>query len=119
MVKRRTLGGKRHPRQCTDVVAPASVDGMRKYLFGTGLLGAITGGLTLLRALRNDAPFTWRVALGWLSWGISLALAIGAIVDVRRAESGHVLDPDSPVHGKEAKLVQRRVRREHRDSRLS
>ncbi|MDY0909414.1 hypothetical protein [Microbacterium sp. CFBP9034] len=84
---------------------------MRKYLFGTGVLTAITGGLTLLRGMREDAPFTWRAALGWLSWGITLALAIGAIVDVRRASHGETVAQDSPVHGREKKLLKRRVER--------
>ncbi|MBD8024391.1 hypothetical protein MK786_00585 [Microbacterium sp. CFH 31415] len=87
---------------------------MRKYLFGTGLMTAITGGLTLLRGMREDAPFTWRTALGWLSWAISVALVIGAIVDVRRASRGGVIDPDSPVHGQEKKLQQNRLKRERR-----
>jgi hypothetical protein len=61
---------------------------MRKYVFGTGLIGAITSGLELLRGLRDeDEPFTWRHALLWLSWGITVALTIGAMVDTRR----HVL----------------------------
>jgi hypothetical protein len=85
---------------------------MRKYLFGTGMLTAITGGLTLLRGLREDAPFTWRSALGWLSWAISVALVVGAIVDIRRAAAGHTIAPDSPVHGQEKKLMQSRARRE-------
>ena len=84
---------------------------MRKYLFGTGLVTAISGGLTLLRSLREDAPFTWRTALGWLSWAISVALVIGAIVDVRRASKGQTIDPDSPVHGQEDKLMKDRARR--------
>ena len=83
---------------------------MRKYLFGTGILTAITGGLTLLRGMREDAPFTWRAALGWLSWAITVALAVGAIVDVRRASRGELIPNDSPVHGQEKKLVARRVR---------
>ncbi|WP_374974635.1 hypothetical protein ACEYYH_12065 [Microbacterium trichothecenolyticum] len=82
---------------------------MRKYLFGTGLLTAITGGLTLLRGLRENEPFTWRMALAWLSWGISLALAIGAIVDVRRASRGELIANDSPIHGREKKLLRRRI----------
>jgi len=82
---------------------------MRKYLFGTGILTAVTGGLTLLRGLREHEPFTWRMALAWLSWGISLALAIGAIVDVRRASRGRLIANDSPVHGREKKLLKRRL----------
>jgi len=84
---------------------------MRMYLFGTGILGVFTGGATLLRALRNDAPFTWRVALGWLSWAISLALAIGAVIDLRNAAHGHQAPPDSPIAGHEAKILQKRLKR--------
>jgi hypothetical protein len=84
---------------------------MRKYLFGTGILTAFTGGLTLLRGMREDAPFTWRTALAWLSWAISLTLAIGAIIDVGRASHGKLIAQDSPVHGKEQKLLRRRVQR--------
>lgn len=84
---------------------------MRKYVFGTGILGAITGGMSLLRALRDREPFTWRTALAWLSWGITLALAIGAIVDTRRASRGAIVDTDSPVSGRETKLLKKRVSR--------
>lgn len=70
---------------------------MRKYLFGTGLLSSITGGVTLLRSARNDEPFTWRTALAWLSWGITLALAIGSVVDSYRGARGKLVAGDSPV----------------------
>jgi hypothetical protein len=66
--------------------------------------------MTLLRALRSDESFTWRTALAWLSWGISLALAVGAIVDTRRASRGRGIADDSPISGKEKKLLKRRVR---------
>ncbi|MBB3158551.1 cytochrome c-type biogenesis protein CcmH/NrfF [Microbacterium proteolyticum] len=82
---------------------------MRQYIFGTGLLSAITGGITLLRALRNDEPFTWRTALAWLSWGITLALAVGAVVDTRRARRGKVISGDSPVSKKQQKLLKKRL----------
>ncbi|MET0297419.1 MAG: hypothetical protein ABW024_08460 [Microbacterium sp.] len=84
---------------------------MRKYLFSTGLVSAIVGGATLFRSLRDDAPFTWRTALAWLSWAITLALAIGAVVDTRRATRGRLIANDSPVHGKEQKLLRTRVQR--------
>ena len=83
---------------------------MRKYFFGSGIIPAIVGGLTLLRGSR-DAKFTWREALGWVSWGITFALAIGAIVDTRRAAMGAPVDPDSPAIGKEAKLRAKRLRK--------
>ncbi|MDQ1128308.1 hypothetical protein [Microbacterium sp. SORGH_AS_0888] len=84
---------------------------MRKYLFGTGLFSAVIGGVSLLRGLRNhEEPFTWRTALAWISWGITLALAIGAIVDTFRASRGHLVAGDSPVSGDEEKLLKKRLR---------
>lgn len=82
---------------------------MRKYLFGTGIIGAVISGLTLLRGAR-DTKFTWREALAWLSWGITAALAVGAIVDTRRASRGILISEDSPVHGKEQKLLKKHLR---------
>lgn len=82
---------------------------MRKYLFGTGIITAVISGLGLMRGLREDAPFTWRTALSWISWGITLALAIGAIVDTRRASRGVLIAPDSPIAGREKKLLKRRL----------
>ena len=83
---------------------------MRKYLFGTGIIGAVTSGITLIRGAR-DSDFTWREALAWLSWLITLALAIGSIVDTRRAGRGRLIEADSPVSGKEQKLLKKRLRR--------
>ncbi len=85
---------------------------MRRYLFSTGLLGAIVGGLTLLRGLRDrEDPFTWRTALAWVSWGITATLAIGATVDTYRAGRGRLAPSDSPVSGKEQRLLRRRLER--------
>ncbi|MEJ1155745.1 MULTISPECIES: hypothetical protein [Microbacterium] len=84
---------------------------MRSYVFGTGLLSALTGGLTLVRGLREGGPFTWRQALAWASWGITVALVVGAIVDTRRAEKGKLAPVDSPVHGKESKLAYQNLNR--------
>lgn len=60
---------------------------MRNYLFGSGLISAITSGVALLRGSK-DTPVTWRAVLAWVSWGISVALVIGAIVDMRREREG-------------------------------
>lgn len=85
---------------------------MRNYVFGSGLFSAVVSGAALLRALRDrDDEFTWRTALAWLSWAITFALAIGAIVDIRRASRGHTAAGDSPASGDEAKLLKKRLRR--------
>ncbi|MBZ4486053.1 hypothetical protein LQ938_09245 [Microbacterium sp. cx-55] len=84
---------------------------MRKYLFGSGLLSSVMSGMTLLRSLRSDEGFTWRQALAWLSWGITLALAIGSIVDTFRAGRGHVIPDDSPLtRSEEKKLLKKHLR---------
>lgn len=84
---------------------------MRKYVFGTGIISAVTSGLALLRGLRGDVPFTWRQALAWLSWGITLALSIGTIVDTYRASRGTLIPADSPVHGEEQQLFSQHLKR--------
>ncbi|PRB08490.1 hypothetical protein [Microbacterium sp. MYb64] len=80
---------------------------MRNYLFASGLFGAITSGIALLRGTR-DAPITWRAVLAWLSWGITIVLAVGAIVDYRRDERGESVAYDSPV----APVQYKRARKE-------
>lgn len=77
---------------------------MRKYLLGTGIIGAVTSGYSLLKG-SDQQPFTWRVALAWVSWAISFALSIGMIVDVRSASRGRTVDDDSPIAGLEHKYV--------------
>jgi hypothetical protein len=84
---------------------------MRKYLFGTGIISVVTSGLALLRAARDDAPFSWRMALAWLSWAITLALAVGSIVDTRRASQGRLVAPDSPAAGQEQKLLRAQLKK--------
>ena len=73
-----------------------------RYLFSTGLFAAITTAISLLRGTR-DAPITWRAVLAWLSWCITFALAIGAVVDTRRDERGVQVAADSPLAPTQAK----------------
>lgn len=77
---------------------------MRKYLMGTGLFGAITSGYSLLKGA-NHKRFTWRVALAWISWAITLLLAIGEARDIRTASHGGAVPEDSPIAGKEYKYA--------------
>ncbi|MBT2474969.1 hypothetical protein J7E68_10390 [Microbacterium sp. ISL-103] len=84
------------------------------YLSGTGLIGAIMTGTTLLRGSR-DTKLTWRSALAWVSWGISLALAIGAVIDTRRAKQGRPVSPDSPVYAKQQRAQDKDAKKNPRD----
>ena len=52
---------------------------MRKYLFNGALLSAIVGGWSTLQTTRQG-PRDWRLILMWISWGITVAIAIGTIV---------------------------------------
>lgn len=81
-----------------------------RYLFSTGLIGAITAGVSLLRGTR-DAPITWRAVLAWLSWGITLALAIGAAIDMRRENHGIPVSDDSPLAPKQSKRAKKESKR--------
>ncbi|MFT4135218.1 hypothetical protein [Microbacterium sp.] len=83
---------------------------MRAYIFGSGLFATITSGMSLLRSVRGGEPFTWRTAMLLASWGISLALAIGAIVDTKRANAGQAVPPESPLVSKEQKQLRKRLR---------
>lgn len=77
-----------------------------RYLFSTGLFAAISSGIALLRGTRQ-APITWRAVLAWVSWGITLALAIGAIVDTRRDDRGETVAADSPLAPVQAKRARK------------
>lgn len=89
---------------------------MRNYLFASGLFGAVTSGIALLRGTR-DAPITWRAVLAWLSWGITIALAVGAIVDFRRDERGEAVAPDSPVAPVQYKRARKALKAEQKAER--
>lgn len=77
-----------------------------RYLFSTGLFAALSSGITLLRGSR-DMPITWRGVLAWLSWGVSMALAIGAVVDTYRVRRGHDVAADSPLAPARAKRARK------------
>ncbi|MBF4568802.1 hypothetical protein ITJ57_08465 [Plantibacter sp. VKM Ac-2880] len=61
---------------------------MRKYLFNGSMISAVFGGISALQATRQG-PRDWKLILLWLSWGISLALAISTVLDEsKQAEIG-------------------------------
>ena len=52
---------------------------MRKYLFNINLLSAVFGGWGTMQATRKG-PRDWRLILMWVSWGATVAIAVGTIV---------------------------------------
>jgi hypothetical protein len=59
---------------------------VRKFIFSGSIISAIFGGVSAFRATK-DGPRDWRTVLLWISWGATLATAIGTVViDARDAE---------------------------------
>ncbi|MFB9309362.1 hypothetical protein BJY17_001176 [Agromyces hippuratus] len=53
---------------------------MRKYLFSGAVIGAILGGIGVVKTTATG-PRDWRLLLMWVSWAASLAIAIGTVAD--------------------------------------
>lgn len=51
---------------------------MRKYLFNAGVISALASGIGVAKATKQG-PRDWRLGLLWASWGIGVALALGAV----------------------------------------
>jgi len=67
---------------------------MRKFLFNTSVLGVLFGGITALRETIRG-PRDWRTVLIWIGWGISVALAVGAVLRANEeAEQARLEDAD-------------------------
>lgn len=57
---------------------------MRRVIFNTAVLGAAAGVVGAIRATARG-PRDWRLVLVWVSWGINVAIAVGTVVEERRA----------------------------------
>lgn len=53
---------------------------MRKYVFNGAVISALLGLWTTIQSTRNGVR-DWRVPLLWINAGISLVIAIGAVVE--------------------------------------
>ena len=56
---------------------------MRKFIFSGTMLSAIFGGWGAVQSTRKG-PHDWRLILMWISWGATVALAVGAIIEQTR-----------------------------------
>lgn len=65
---------------------------MRKYLLNGAVLGAAFSAIGVINQTRTG-PRDWRLALMWVSWGISVAVAVGTVIEENRElESGLIDD---------------------------
>jgi hypothetical protein len=53
---------------------------MRKYLFSGAVISAVLSGLGVVKTTASG-PRDWRLALMWVSWLSSLAIAIGTVAE--------------------------------------
>jgi len=56
---------------------------MRRYIFNGAMLGAAFGAIGVIRQTVKG-PRDWKLALQWVSWGISVAIAVGTVVEENR-----------------------------------
>jgi hypothetical protein len=52
---------------------------MRKFLFNSAMIGVVAGGWNIVQATRHG-PRDWRLVLTWIGWGISVAVAVGNVM---------------------------------------
>lgn len=61
---------------------------MRKYLLNAGVIGAVLGARNIVDVTRKG-PRDWRLVLLWVGWAVSVALAVGTVMqqnDERKRE---------------------------------
>jgi hypothetical protein len=51
---------------------------MRKFILNSSVISAIVGGWSILQTTRKG-PRDWRLALQWVSWAISVTVALGSV----------------------------------------
>jgi len=52
---------------------------VRKFIFNGSIISAVFGGISAIQATRKG-PRDWRTLLLWVSWGATLAAAIGTVI---------------------------------------
>ena len=56
---------------------------MRKFLFSSGVLTSVFSAVGLVKATRSG-PRDWRLALMWVGWGVTVAIAVGTVLEQAR-----------------------------------
>ena len=53
---------------------------MRRFIFNTSVIGSLFGVFGVIQTTRRG-PRDWRLALAWISWGLTVAIAVGAVIE--------------------------------------
>lgn len=53
---------------------------MRRFIFNTSVLGALFGVFGVIQTTRRG-PRDWRLVLAWISWGLTVAIAVGTVIE--------------------------------------
>jgi hypothetical protein len=56
---------------------------MRKYILNGAVISAVFSARNVVSTTK-DGPRDWRLVLIWVSWGISVALAVGSVIEESR-----------------------------------
>lgn len=58
---------------------------MRKFLFNTSVISAAFGVFAVANATRRG-PRDWRLLLMWVTWGLTVAIAVGTVIEDRKQD---------------------------------
>jgi len=56
---------------------------VRKFLLNASVLSAAFGAIGLAKSTKRG-PRDWRLILLWISWGATLAIAVGTVIEQSR-----------------------------------
>jgi len=56
---------------------------LRKFIFSGTLISAVIGGWSTLQTTRKG-PRDWRLILMWVSWAITVVIAVDSVVEQSR-----------------------------------
>ena len=59
---------------------------MRRFIFNSSIISSIFGVLGVVQTTRKG-PRDWRLVLMWISWGLTVAIAVGTVIKAQN-------DPD-------------------------
>lgn len=53
---------------------------MRRFIFNSSIIGSVFGVFGVVQSTRKG-PHDWRLALAWISWGLTVAIAVGTVIE--------------------------------------